>query len=182
MLIRPTQRGDVHSISRIYVKTWWDTYLGIIPYAYLTTMSIPLHAQAFLNELNNNHVVSFVAEDRGRLVGFITGGYETTGDSIYCGEIFTLYVLKKFQRQGVGAKLVSALARQLDQFGIHSMLVRVLKQNPYRHFYKKINGIYLKTQRLPFAGETLDVEFYGWIDVSLVYPGSDFSVSSTFAG
>ena len=182
MLIRPTQKSDARSISRIYVRTWQDTYLGIIPYAYLTTMSISHHAQAFLNDLNSNHVISFIAEDRGRVVGFITGGYETTGDSIYCGEIFTLYVLKNYQRQGVGAKLVSALARQFNQIGIYSMLVRVLKQNPYRHFYEKINGIYLKTQRLPFAGETLDVEFYGWIDATLVYPGSDFNMSSTFAG
>ena len=182
MLIRPTQKSDAHSISRIYVRTWQDTYLGIIPYAYLAKMSIPHHAQAFLNELNSNQVVSFIAEDRGQGAGFITGGYETTGDSIYGGEIFTLYVLKNYQRQGVGSRLVSALANQLQRIGIYSMLVRVLKQNPYRHFYKKINGIYLKTQRLPFAGETLDVEFYGWLDASLVYPGSDFNASSTFAG
>ena len=101
MLIRPSQRSDAHSISRVYVKTWQDTYLGIVPYAYLTTMSIPQLAQAFLSDLKSNHVVSFIAEDRGRVVGFITGGYETNGDSIYCGEIYTLYVLNKYQRQGV---------------------------------------------------------------------------------
>lgn len=182
MLIRPSKRSDAHSIARVYVITWQDTYLSVLPYAYLTTMSIPQHAQAFLNELKNNHVVSFIAEDRGRVVGFITGGYERNGDCIYSGEIYTLYVLKNHQRQGIGLKLVTTLAKQLNKFGIYSMLVQVLKQNPYRHFYKKINGIYLKTQRLPFAGETLDVEFYGWIDTTLVYPSSDFNVSSTFAG
>ena len=48
------------------------------------------------------------------------------------------------------------------------MLVRVLKLNPYRRFYKKINGIYLKTERSPFRDETVDVEIYGWLDTTII--------------
>jgi GNAT superfamily N-acetyltransferase len=77
-------------------------------------------------------------------------------------------VLKNYQRKGVGTKLVSALAKQLNQFGIFSMLVRVLEDNPYRRFYEKINGIYLRKHYMPFAGEVLDVAAYGWIDTSLI--------------
>jgi hypothetical protein len=52
------------------------------------------------------------------------------------------------------------------------MLVRVLKLNPYKRFYQKINATYLKTERRPFAGEVMDVEIYGWLDTTLVnhYP------------
>ncbi len=78
-------------------------------------------------------------------------------------------MLKNFQRQGIGGKLVSAFATQLNQTGIYSMLVRVLKCNPYRRFYKKINGVYLKTERLSFAGEIMELEDYGWLDTSLIY-------------
>jgi GNAT superfamily N-acetyltransferase len=169
MLIRPSQRTDAHSMSRIYVQTWRDTYLSVIPYGYLFQMSIPQHEQAFFNDLNNSQIISFVAENTGRVVGFITGGYERNSDDIYSGEIYTLYVLKNFQRQGIGGKLVSALAMQLNQTGIYSMLVRVLKLNPYRQFYKKINGIYLKTERLPFAGEIMEAEIYGWLDTTLIH-------------
>ncbi len=169
MVIRPSQRRDAHSMSCIYVQTWQDTYLSVVPYGYLSTMSVPQHAQAFLKELKSKQIASFVAEDAGRVLGFITGGYERNGDSIYSGEIYTLYVLKNHQRQGIGAKLASALARRFNNLGIYSMLVQVLNQNSYRHFYKKINGIYLKTQPMNFAGETLDVEYYGWIDSTLIY-------------
>jgi GNAT superfamily N-acetyltransferase len=89
--------------------------------------------------------------------------------AVYNGEIFALYVLKNYQRQGVGTKLVSVLAKQLNQFGIYSMLVRVLEHNPYRRFYEKINGIYLRKHHMPFAGEVLDVAAYGWIDTGLIY-------------
>ena len=50
---------------------------------------------------------------------------------------------------------------------IASMLVRVLKHNPYRRFYSKINGTYLKTEHMPFAGEVMEVEIYCWLDASL---------------
>lgn len=155
-------------MSCIYIQTWQDTYLGVIPYGYLSTMSIPRHEQAFFNKLTSKHIISFVAEDTGRIIGFITGGYERNGDAIFSGEIYTLYVLKNLQRQGIGTKLVSALAMQFNRLGIYSILVRVLKLNPYRQFYKKINGIYLKTERLPFADEIMDVETYGWLDTTLI--------------
>ena len=168
MVIRPSQPIDAGAMSRIYVQTWQDTYLGVVPYGYLSTMSVNQHEHAFLNELRSREITSFVAEDNGRLMGFITGGYERNGDCIYSGEIYTLYVLKNHQRKGIGSRLVSALATQFERFGIYSMLVWVLKENPCRRFYKKINGIYLQTQRINFAGEMMEVEGYGWIDTSLI--------------
>ena len=169
MLIRPTQNADAHSMSRIYVQTWQYTYLGIVPYEYLSTMSVAQHRQAFLKELKSKQVVSFVAEDSGRVVGFVTGGQARQGDGIYSAEIYTLYVLKDQQRRGIGTKLVSALAIRFYHLGMYSMLVWVLKQNPYRQFYEKLNGIHLQIDRMQVAGEMLDVAAYGWIDTSLIY-------------
>ena len=133
MQIRPSQNTDAHSMACIYVQTWQDTYLSVIPFDYLSSMSIPRHEKAFVNELNGKHTISFVAEKDGRVIGFTTGGYERNGDAVYGGEIYTLYVLKNFQRQGVGTGLVSALTMQFELIGIYSMLVKVLKLNPYRH-------------------------------------------------
>ena len=48
------------------------------------------------------------------------------------------------------------------------MLVRVLELNPYRHFYKKINGLFLQTEKKSFAGEIMAMETYGWLDISLI--------------
>ena len=156
-------------MSRIYVQTWQDTYLSVVPYGYLSAMSVAQHEKAFYNELKSRQITGFVAEDAGRVIGFITGGYERQGDDIYGGEIYTLYVLKNLQRRGVGAKLVSALAMQFNRSGIYSMLVRVLKHNPCRRFYNKINGTYIKAERMPFAGEVMEVEIYGWLDASLTW-------------
>ena len=169
MVIRPSQKNDVPAMSRVYVKTWQETYLGVVPYGYLYAMSAPELEQGFLNEQQSRQVISYVAEDAGEVIGFISGGYERQGDTIYNGEIFALYVMKNRQRQGIGTKLVSALAARLNYFNIYSMLVWVLVENPCRRFYTKLNGMYLRNHRMPFAGEVIDVAAYGWLDTSLIH-------------
>ncbi len=169
MVIRPSQKNDVSAMSRVYVKTWQETYLGVVPYGYLYAMSAPELEQGFLNEQQSRQVISYVAEDAGEVIGFISGGYERQGDTIYNGEIYALYVLKNRQRQGIGTKLVSALAARLNYFNIYSMLVWVLLENPCRRFYTKLNGMYLRNQSMPFAGEVIDVAAYGWLDTSLIH-------------
>ena len=168
MVIRPSRAADALSMSRIYVQTWRDTYLSVVPFGYLYEMSTRRHEQAFMKELTNKRTIGFVAEDAERIVGFVTGGRERRGNDIYPGEIYTLYVLKFLQRRGIGGKLAAALAAELRRSEIYSMLVRVLKLNPYRRFYRKINGTYLKTEQQHFAGETLEVEVYGWLDTTLI--------------
>lgn len=169
MRIRPSKETDARSIACIYVQTWQDTYLSLVPFGYLYAMSQSQLEREFINELKSKKVISFVAEDGGEVVGFASGGLERHGDYIYRGEIYALYVLKNHQRQGLGTELVSALATKLNHFGIYSMLVWVLEHNPYRRFYEKLNGIYLRKQRLPFAGEMLDTAAYGWIDTNLIH-------------
>ncbi|MGD9412318.1 MAG: GNAT family N-acetyltransferase [Desulfobacterales bacterium] len=169
MLIRPSQEADAHSISCIYIRTWRDTYLGLVPFGYLYAMSASRLEWEFMNELKSREVISYVAVEAGEVVGFVSGGYERQGDDIYNGEIYALYVLKNRQRQGIGTGLVSALATKLNHFDIYSMLVWVLEHNPYRRFYEKISGMYLRKQRMPFSGEMLDTVAYGWIDTNLIH-------------
>jgi GNAT superfamily N-acetyltransferase len=168
MKIRPAEKADARQISKVYVQTWQDTYLGLVPFGYLYGMSPISLSQDFEHHLIDGHDINYVAEDKGRIIGFINGGGERRGDSIYCGEIYALYVLKKHQRQGIGTGLVAALVSELNAYGIHSMMVRVLSHNPYRNFYEKINGVFLHKQRRRFAGEMLEISAYGWIDTGLV--------------
>jgi len=151
------------------MHTWQDTYLGLVPFGYLYGMSLSRLEQGFVNELKSNTAISYVAEDAGGVVGFISGGYERQGDAVYNGEIYALYVMKNHQRRGIGAELVSALANKLNHFGIYSMLAWVLEHNPYRRFYEKLCGMYLRKQRMPFSGEMLDTVAYGWIDTNLIH-------------
>ena len=168
MLIRPAIRSDAPAIAQVYVQTWKNTYLGLVPFGYLYAMSARELEQSFLNEAAQKSAFSFVAEDAGEIIGFISGGYTRQRDAIYEGEIYALYVLKNHQRKGIGGRLVLALAAALNRCDVQSLLVWVLAKNPYRRFYEKLNGVILRKKRLPFAGEMIDTIAYGWIDTSLI--------------
>ena len=168
MLIRPSRNADAATMAHVYVQTWKDTYLGLVPFGYLYAMSAGELEKGFLNETASKRAFSFVAEDAGEIIGFISGGYARQDDSIYEGEIYALYVLKNHQRKGIGGRLVLALVTALNRCDVHSMLVWVLEKNPYRRFYEKLNGVILRKKRLPFAGEMIDTIAYGWIDTSLI--------------
>ncbi|WP_366941807.1 GNAT family N-acetyltransferase [uncultured Nostoc sp.] len=62
----------------------------------------------------------------GQIVGFVNGGQNRTGDRIYQGELYAIYIMEKYQRQGLGYRLISTVATRLLQSGISSMLVWVL--------------------------------------------------------
>lgn len=166
--MRPARAADAQSVAALYVQSWRDTYLGIIPPDYLYSMSIRRHTEEFYRELTHRQVFGFVAERHGKPVGFVTGGPERTGDSIYTGEIYALYVRKTCHRRGIGSQLITTLAAEFLRQDIHSLLVWVLMENPCRRFYEKRNGIYLRSQRSPFAGVLLDLAAYGWIHAGLL--------------
>lgn len=61
----------------------------------------------------------YVAEADGRgVVGFISGGPERTGDPAYAGEVYAVYILGQYQRQGIGRQLVVTLVNQLLREGM----------------------------------------------------------------
>jgi len=168
MNIRRSRQADARAMARIYVQSWHETYMGIVPAGYLSTMTVSGFVPMFLNEIRNGRTISYIAEKPGvGAVGFISGGPERQSDCIYEGEIYSLYVLNQYQKMGLGSRLVARLAEQFDKRGLYSLLVWVLKQNPSRKFYEKINGIYLRSDRIPLGGNLLEGVAYGWLSTAL---------------
>lgn len=169
MEIRPAKSSDALSIARVYIKTWQETYQGIVPDQFLDAMTLGRAQRVYQRYLQNGLGIWYAAvAEEGQVVGYISGGPHRTGESIYEGEIYELYVIKEYQRQGLGGHLAAAFAEQLDRSGLHSLLVWVLEQNPGRCFYEKINGIYQGSGRIHFAGTILKAAAYGWISTDLI--------------
>ena len=84
MRIRPSRQADAQAMAHVYVQTWQDTYLGLVPFGYLYTMSAGELERGFLNETRSKNAFSYVAEDAGEVCGFISGGC-TVNLSMTCG-------------------------------------------------------------------------------------------------
>jgi GNAT superfamily N-acetyltransferase len=168
MLIRPATPTDAAAIARVHVDSWRTTYAGIVPADYLDHLSYAQREQ-FWHDIFANPAPSgcvYVAEhDTGALLGFASGGPERSGDTVYRGELYAIYLLARYQRQGLGRRLTLAVAQRLLQCGLPSMLIWVLAANPGRAFYAALGGQPVYEKNVTIGAAQLREVAYGWPDL-----------------
>lgn len=166
--IRPAIVKDADGIAYVHVTAWQDTYQGLMPDSVLKTLSVERRARQWeetLQDDSNPYHSTLVAEINNHIVGFANYGRERTGDLEYKGELFAIYVLKKFQGRGIGLALVQSVASGLLALKLASMLVWVLSNNAYQKFYERLGGVYLREKSLQIGDAHLMEKAYGWKDI-----------------
>ena len=165
MRIREATIADVAAIARVHVDSWKTTYKGLLPDDYLASLTYEQREPLWREILSRpaRHSLNYVAEDSaGNIVGFASGGPERSGDPVYSGEVYAIYLLEPWQGQGIGRQLIATLVGQLIQRGFMSLLIWVLATNPSRRFYEALGGQLVREKREMTGGiEVMDVA-YGW--------------------
>ncbi len=171
-MIREAGVADAAAIARVQVDTWRTAYAGIVPAAYLAAASYAESEERWRERLLGaveRNGFAYVAEDAAAaVIGFAVGGPERYGDLIYSGELYGLYILDSYQRQGIGRRLVTAVARRLREQGHLALLVWVLARNPARAFYEKLGGQPLYRRTISVGGAELEEVAYGWPDTGFL--------------
>jgi GNAT superfamily N-acetyltransferase len=137
MKIRRATIADAHQIAKVHVDCWRTTYKGILSEDFLQSLSYEARAKRWEEIISNSTGGSvFVVEsEHGDIVGFANGGKERSGKDPYDGELYAIYLLENYQRQGIGNQLVRHVVQELHRFNIFSLFVWVLEDNPSRFFY-----------------------------------------------
>jgi ribosomal protein S18 acetylase RimI-like enzyme len=167
-ILRPAKVKDAEGIAYIHVTAWQDTYRGLMPASVLDTLSVERRARQWketLEDTSNPFHPALVAESNRKIVGFANYGREREGDPEYRGELFAIYILKEYQGEGIGRKLVQKAAEGLLFLDLTSMLVWVLSDNPYQKFYERLGGVYLRDKSLQIGDAVLTEKAYGWKDI-----------------
>jgi GNAT superfamily N-acetyltransferase len=163
--LREGRAADIPAISRAYAQSWRETYGDIAPGSFTDGMTEKAAAQIFEQSLQPNAFDYFlyVAEVEGEIVGFADGGKERSRPQSGEGELYAVYLLKKFQGQGIGRELFRAALSQLGRSGLSSMVVWVLEKNPYRKFYESLGGVLgTDTKVLKIENESIALVSYRW--------------------
>ncbi|WP_409254236.1 N-acetyltransferase family protein [Bacillus sp. SCS-153A] len=164
MLVRKATPEDSLGIAKVQVDTWKSTYQGIVPDKYLDSMTLKSRDEKWKAILNKGTV--YVAEEKGTIVGFSSGGSERTGNyPEFQGELYAIYILKDYQRKGLGKLLLQPVVNDLIQKNILSMIVVVLEDNPSRYFYESLGASLLDTVQAEIGGKQLLERVYGWKDI-----------------
>ncbi|TFF95765.1 MAG: GNAT family N-acetyltransferase [Promethearchaeota archaeon] len=172
MIIREAHPTDAITIAKIQVSVWKQAYKTIFPNEFLQQLSYEdkkNSIQHWLKNLEENTKVFIAEVESKKNVGFAVGGLERENNPIYKGELWGIYVLKKYQNIDVGTKLVKKIITHLLNINITSMLVWVLKDNPYRNFYEKLKGKIIAEKQKVFNGLSREIISYGWRDIRKIF-------------
>jgi GNAT superfamily N-acetyltransferase len=178
MLIRAASPTDATAIARVHVDSWRTTYAGIVPADYLANLSYAQREQFWRDILSTSTPAGCVyvaAQDAGEIVGFASGGPERSGDALYRGELYAIYLLASYQRQGLGRRLTMAVVQRLLHCGLASMLVWVLATNPGRAFYATLGGQQVYEKEITIGAAPLLEVAYGWPDLRELVQRLQFS-------
>jgi len=165
IIIRKAILSDTKGIAKVHVESWKTTYANIVPDEYLNKLTYESREQIWINSIPNGGV--YVAENNeDEIVGFSSGGKERSGNyEGFDGELYAIYILKKYQGQGVGKALIQPIIEELLGMGLNTMLVLVLKDNASCLFYEALGGKKLDEIEVEIAGKKLTEVVYGWDNV-----------------
>ena len=165
MEIRPATLDDAEGVAYVGIKTWQTAYKGIFPEEKLNEMDVVKRSERWRKNIigiqEDDTFAMFVAEDKeGNVVGYASGGRFPDTTPYDCS-IGAIYVLDEYQGKGVGSKLVKEMLEFFKSLQHKSMIIWVLKENPYRKFYEKLGGI--AKERSSYEKWELKKEIIGYV-------------------
>ena len=173
--IRRARPADAPAIGEIHARVWQSSYAGILPEAYLSSLSAVRLAgfyQRAILDRREGHAV-FVAVAGGAeaptagpvagsgVVGFASGG-RARRPGIAEGEVETLYLLEDWRERGAGRRLMRAMGAHLRVMGCRSAMLWVLRDNPTRWFYSHLGGREAAREGIRVGGEAVEQVAYAW--------------------
>jgi GNAT superfamily N-acetyltransferase len=137
--IRRAVPADAATIAGIHVRGWQWAYRGLMPDAFLDSLSIEERGRSWRELLDPEHAWhTWLAEADGQALGFVTCG-PTSDDALPdgTGEVFALYQEAQTAGTGVGRALFSHAMRDLLAQGFNVAVLWVLESNQRaRRFYE----------------------------------------------
>lgn len=166
--IRRALPADAVRIGTMHVQAWREAYAGLIPDEVLARLDADERAAMWRDIIAGGRSV-FVAELDGDILGFGACGPQRDVSLPYDAEISALYVLHRAQRNGLGRRLMAAMARELIAQGHMATSLWVLETNaPARAFYERLGGkLVERREQTRYEFTSIGIA-YAWDDLSLL--------------
>ena len=143
---RKAQIDDCLSIAILKGIVWNTTYKGIYPDESLSNYDVPKNQMIFEQIVRNPEIEIYVATNTNQIVAFMTCGRPYKPFEDFHQEIGMLYVLKEYQRQGIGRTFFDIARKQVAANGHSKFCVAVNKKNyEAQKFYIEMGGNLLCT-------------------------------------
>ena len=136
-MLRLATIEDAETIATIHVCAWRVAYEGIVPAQYLASLSVQERANLWRRVISEQRGTVLLAVTPHGDVGFVSFGPNRDKDGKQKAEIYAIYVLPEFWKQGIGGELLEEAERQLQDSHFTALTLWVLEKNiSARQFYE----------------------------------------------
>ena len=169
IIYREATVEDSYAVAQVHVKSWRESFAGLVPQSFMDNMTVEKRAKAFASRATNGFYKMFLAEtlEERVVVGFMDVGKPRDGELPYDAELYAIYLLKEFQRKGIGQELFRMGVEALVAEGMHSMYLLALEVSPYRPFYEKLGGRLAGRKVVTLDGVDFFAVVYAWDSLTL---------------
>jgi GNAT superfamily N-acetyltransferase len=132
--IRRARDDDAAAIAAVHVRSWQETYRGLLPQDYLDALDparrVPLWERT-LAATDWPRAGTHIAELNGAVVGFanVCPTRDADGDPVATGELASIYLHPTVWGKGFGRELMIASLQTLSEAGFARATLWVLDNN-----------------------------------------------------
>jgi len=140
--IRKAAVQDAQRFAEIHVAAWRAAYPGVVPHETLENLSIGRRAERFREFLGSSDLApTFVIEDAGAVVGFMTAGACRDEDcDRQVGEVWGIYLDPPCWRRGLGTAALAVAEDMLARDGCTRSVLWVFAANEAARGFYEANG------------------------------------------
>jgi L-amino acid N-acyltransferase YncA len=154
VMIRDATAEDIRALAELHVATWNATHAPFLKNGPSVALREQQWREAF--DRDDGSWFCFVVEDPdGRLVGFAKATQSDNPE--FAGQLSKIYLLREYQRRGIGTRLMGLVARRFLAQGVTSMWLCGDARNPSARAWLALGAV--KTDDNPRTGN------YGWHDL-----------------
>jgi ribosomal protein S18 acetylase RimI-like enzyme len=158
LVLREATIADLRPLAELHVRTFNETHLG--PFG--SGPSYSTREWQWREKLSESDATNFVLvleTATKELVGFIWC-HPTKDNPKWAARLNKIYLLREYQRRGLGKRMVAAAVDRLLEHGLTSMALFTEVDNEQAcNFYEQLDGERQLNERGDFGG------MYGWADL-----------------
>ena len=147
---RDAVKEDIAELGKLHAITWAETYNAKNP-----NIQLRQHQwhKAFTGENDGSWFCIVIANKNNELVGFAKGKtHRKKNSSELLGDLDKIYLLKDYQRLGLGKKLFRLAVKRFLDRGVNYMTLFGIPQNPSCSFHEAMGGERLYSEKGNFDG------------------------------
>ena len=174
--IRHANVADAPDMGKVLVDTWLSAHYGQVSEEQWNrrrnewTYDVSENGwRRLLEEIasgENDQDCVFVAVADDEVVGVVVGSQSELNMLENAAEVSAVYVSPDCQGQGLGRRLIEAVAAHQARLGRDALIICALTTNtPARRFYEALSGQLIGTHETEDYGFTEMQVVYGWTDI-----------------